>query len=368
MTVDLFGISGGTVAVAASAASVGSAAAVFGIRRLIQMGQFSYHNARISTIGNPYVTKEEVLPLLDMDSPSDIVKSLHGDMAVSDEIRSFQEIDSALIKALHQSTSSMVQDTPAAVRPIVSSFVRKYEGDEVKRLLRMIGTRTEPMYPVGTVNSDLEISILNSPGIPQALEVLENHPLGVEIKKSLGQDEQSLKRIDMIIDSHVIGHFLDTGPFPRYCRRGARALGDIISDRFNIAAIIQGKAMGLDKEKIMGMLKTRGGIIGLPTLEQMVDSSSVKDAVSVLSGTHLERYLKDEADKGVTRMETALDRMLLDGSVGLSSSYSTNVGPTIRYLVSREMEMKNLRTVFRSAFSRWNKDKTRGLLVLQEGF
>lgn len=365
---DLFGLSGGTIALGASAAAVGSAAAVFGIRRLVQMGQFSYHNARVSTIGNPYVTKDEILPLLDMDSPGDIMKSLRGDMAISEEAGSFQEIDSALISVLHDSITGMISETPATVRPIVSSFVRKYEGEEIKRLLRMIGLRSEPMYPVGSVNSDLEISILKSTGIPQALEVLENHPIGICIKKAIGGDDISLRRIDMVIDSHVLDNFLNTVDMPRYCRRGASALADIITDRFNIAIVFQGKAFGLEKDTIMGMLNTRGGTIGQPTLEQMVDSSSVKDAVSVLSGTHLERFLKEQADRGVTRLEVSLDRMLLEGSIGLSASFSSNVGPTIRYLISREMEIKNLRTVFRSAYSRWSKEKAREFLVLQEGF
>ena len=102
-----------------------------------------------------------------------------------------------------------------------------------------------------------------------------------------------------------------------------------------------------------------------PTLITMADSSSIRESMSVLNGTHLEPYFKEVVDKGPTAIEVALDQMLLDGSIGLSHSFSMNVGPTIRYMISKEMELKNLRTLFQSSFAGWEPDRTRSSLVMQ---
>lgn len=37
-----------------------------------------------------------------------------------------------------------------------------------------------------------------------------------------------------------------------------------------------------------------------------------------MNGTHMEQFFKDSMEKGPAAVEAALDRMLLEGSIGLS--------------------------------------------------
>ena len=122
---------------------------------------------------------------------------------------------------------------------------------------------------------------------------------------------------------------------------------------------------GWSRELVIPQLFTRGGTVGLPLLEQMAEASNLREALTVLGGSHLEQYFKDVVDKGPTALEIAMDQMLLDGSISISHSFNMNIGPTIRYMVSKEMEMKNIRTLLQGAFSGWDPDKTRSSLILQ---
>jgi hypothetical protein len=100
-----------------------AAASVFGMRKIILMGQFSYHNARLSTIGNPYVTREEVLPLIDLKDPGSLSKSVQGDLAMSEDVQTFREADRILMSNFHAVLDSLEKGSPKAVTPLVSAFM-----------------------------------------------------------------------------------------------------------------------------------------------------------------------------------------------------------------------------------------------------
>jgi vacuolar-type H+-ATPase subunit C/Vma6 len=351
-------------AVGAGAALIG-AASVFGMRKMILLGQFSYHNARLSTIGNPYVTREEVIPLIDLKDPNSLVKSIQGDLAPTEDLRSFREADRVLMANFHSSLDSLQSGSPKAVTPLVSAFINLWEMEELKRLLRFVGKRSEPIYPVGYLNIDLERQFLSSNDLTQAVELLEGHKVNKTISPLVKESGVGLDELDSVLDRFVLDSFFDMDGLPMSCRKGVKALSHLMADRFNIQLIIRSKIMGWGREEVLTNLFTRGGTVGITLLEQMTDSSSIRESLSILNGTHLEQYFKDVVDKGPSAIEVALDQMMLDGSVNLSHSFGMNVGPTIRFMISKEMELKNLRILFQGAFAGWEPDRTKSSLVLQ---
>ncbi len=342
-----------------------AAASVFGMRKIILMGQFSYHNARLSTIGNPYVTREEVLPLIDLKDPGSLAKSVQGDLAISGDVQTFREADRILMSNFHAALDSLERGSPKAVTPLVSAFMNLWEMEELKRLLRFVGKRKEPLYPVGYLDVDLEKQFLASSDLSSAVELLEGHKVNKTILPLVKESGVGLDELDSVLDRFVLDSFFDMDGLPMSCRKGANALSHLLADRFNIQLIVRSKMNGWSREEVLPQLFTRGGTIGLQLLEQMADSSTIRESLSVLNGTHLEQYFKDAVDRGPFAIEVAPDQMLLDGSIGLSHSYGMNVGPTIRYMVSKEMELKNLRSLFQSAFAGWEHDRTKATLVLQ---
>lgn len=352
------------MALAAGAAFLG-AASIFGIRRIALMGQFAYHNARLSTIGNPYVTREEVAPLVEISDPSSLIKTLQGDLVPEDEMKNFREADRRIMARFHESLDQLLKDSPKVVKPLVKAYIEIWEMEELKRLLRLVGKRTEPMYPVGYLDHDLEKQFLGSSTLAQAVELLEGHCVNKVISPLVKESEAGLEDLDSVLDRYVLDAIFDLEGLPRSCRKGTRAFSNIMADRYNIQLMIRSKMNDWTREQVLTQAFTGGGTIGLPLLEQMSESSNLREALSVLNGTHLERFFKDIIEKGPTAVEIALDQMLLDGSISISHSFGMNIGPTIRYMVGKEMEMKNLRTLLQAAFAGWVPEKTRASLVLQ---
>jgi V/A-type H+-transporting ATPase subunit C len=355
------------IAAIGSGATLLGAASVYGMRKIILMGQFSYHNARLSTVGNPYVTREEVLPLLDVKEPSTLLKTIQGDLSIADGTSSFREADRALMVSFHKVIDDMGRDTPKVLAPLVRSFIVLWEVEELKRLLRLVGKRSDPLYPIGILGEDLERQFLQAQNLSQAIEFLEGQKVNKAIAPLIKDSEVDMEEIDSVMDRFVLDHFMDIEGLPFASKRGARAIAHLLADRYNIQLVIRSKVIGWSRDETLSHLYGRGGTIGMTHLEQMVDSSSLREAISILNGSHLEHFFKEAVDKGPAAVEASLDKMLLEGSVGLSHSYGSNVGPTIRYLVSKEMELKNIRTIVQGSFVGWDQERVRNGLILEGG-
>jgi len=355
------------IAAIGSGAALVGAVSVYGMRKIILMGQFSYHNARLSTVGNPYVTREEVFPLLDIKDASTLLKSIQGDLSLPDGVSSFREADRALMVAFHRTIDDMGKDAPGILSPLVRSFMVLWEVEELKRLLRLVGKRTDPLYPIGILGEDIERQFLQAQNISQAIELLEGQKVNRAIAPLMKDADVDLEEIDSVMDRFVLDQFRDVEGLAFTSRRGARAIADLLADRYNIQLIIRSKIIGWGRDDTLSHLYSRGGTVGTTHLEQMVDSSSLRESLSVLNGTYLEKFFKEAVDRGPAAVEAALEKMLLDGSVGLSHSYGSNVGPTIRYLVSKEMELKNIRTLVQASFAGWDPERTRSQLILEGG-
>ena len=341
-------------------------AVVFGVRKLIRIGQYSYHNSRLSTMGNPYVRRDEVLPLVDIGSPIPLSKAITSDLSPGNSIETFGDVDRSLMASFHVSMNSLLGGSPDTIKPLIRSYMSHLEGEELKRLLRLLGHRKEPLFPIGWMTSDVERAILSSRDLPAVMEVLEGQPISKRISELLKVEEGvDLSAVDLAIDLHSLDTLSSINGLTQGSRKGTKAFLDILSDRYNIHHILRSKAKGPDRDDVIGSLFTNSGIIGRTQLEQMVDSPGIREAISVLSGGHLDPFFKEAEISSFTTLETALDRMILEGSIGLSHSYSSNVGPTIRYMISKEMELRNLRVLFQSAFSGWEPERTKKMLVME---
>lgn len=367
--VEIFGMSTTVLAViGAGGAGLVTFGTVVGIRKLIRMGQFAYHNSRLSTVGNPYVMKDEVLPLVELGSPDSLSKTVQSDLGPSTLPGSFRELDANVMKGFHSIVGDMVNSSPPSVAPFVKAYISRLEGEELKRLLRLVGNRKEPLFPVGRITEDVERQMLTSKDLNTAVEVLEGLSIAGRISSVMrSEDGIDLHVLDEAIDRHSLGVMESMEGLNFSSRRGARAFFDLLCDRFNVHYIIRSKNSGMERETVIKGLYANGGILGRPTLEQMVDSAGRREALSVLSGTYLEPFIKEIDQSDLTSLETALDRMMLEGVKGLSHTYGSTIGPTIRFLFSKEMELRNLRIIFQGAFSGWDTERTRKLLVLEEG-
>jgi vacuolar-type H+-ATPase subunit C/Vma6 len=334
---------------------------------LIRRGQFSYHNSRVTTIGNPYILRDELHSLLAAQSVDALSKAVTGDLAIRPGSVTLKDLDGDLTSSFHSFLDQLRKETPGSVEPMLVPFVRRYEADELKRVLRNIGRLNEVMHPIGSLSEDMVRQLLSSRDMQSAKEVLETHPSYPYLAEVLKGDELDLEALDRALDEYGIAGFESPKGLPLGARRGAREFYEALCDRYNLNLVLRSLGSTRDRDRTLEELIGRGGALGRSTLESMVDASSRREAISYLSGTYAEAYFKEVSDtrKGPD-LEMALDRFLLGAANVISQRHWTSVGPTVRFMVGKEMELRNLRTLFISKAAGWTEERTRSLLILED--
>lgn len=350
---------------AAGLASLGGGS-LFGLRWLVRHGQFSFHNSRLTTLGNPLLRREELQPLLDAGTPEALSRLVQGDLSVQPASTTIAAIDRDLTLSFHSSMENLARETPKAARPVLAPFMRRYEAEELKRLVRRIGRSSDPLHPLGQLTEDLERHLLACKDVQSAIEVLEVHPSYTYISEHLKSGNLDLSAMDSSLDRFSLDAFSSVKGLSMGGRKGMTELHRVLCDRYNLNVIVRSLTSGLEREASLGNLLPGSGLLGRPLLESMAEAGSRKEALSLLAGTYMEPFFKDLSDgrKG-PEVETAMDRLLLSCADSLAGRYWSTVGPSIRFILGREIELRNLRTLFVSKFGRWSEDRTRSLLVME---
>ncbi|MCU0798378.1 MAG: V-type ATPase subunit [Candidatus Thermoplasmatota archaeon] len=358
---------GTTAALGAAGIASVAGGTIFGLRWLIRHGQFSFHNSRLTTIGNPLLAKDELQPLIEAPTPEALSKLVQGDLTVQPSSTTLREMDRDLTSSFHAFLENLTRETPKAARPVLVPFIRRYESEELKRLIRRVGKGNEPLNPVGLLTEELERHLLASKDLANFLEVLEVHPSYSYVSPELKGGDIDLPAVDSALDKFSLDAFSSPIGLSGSGRKGVSELHRVLCDRYNLNIILRSLATGLDRERTLEKLLPDTGFLGRPLLETMAEASTRKEAVSLLSGSYIEPFFKDLTDprKGPD-IEMALDRMLLSSSGSLAQRYWSTVGPTIRFLIARELELKNLRTLYVSKFGLWREERTRSMLIMED--
>jgi len=358
---------GTTAALGAAGVASVAGGTLFGLRWLVRHGQFSFHNSRLTTVGNPLLSKDELQPLMDASTPDALSKLVQGELSVQAGSVTIMDIDRDLLSSFHSSIENLSKETPKAARPVLVPFIRRYESEELKRLIRVRLRRTEPLNPVGQLTEEFENHLLASKDLATFLEVLEVHPSYSYVSPELKGGDMDLPAVDSAIDRFSLDAFSSPSGLSGRGRKGIAELHRVLCDRYNLNIILRSLATGLDRERTLGKLLPDPGLLGRPLLESMAEASTRKEAISLLAGSYMEPFFKDLPDprKGPD-VETVLDRMLLSISGSLAQRYWSTVGPTIRFLIGKELELKNLRTLYVSKFGRWGEERTRAFLIMED--
>ena len=90
----------------------------------------------------------------------------------------------------------------------------------------------------------------------------------------------------------------------------------------------------------------------------------MRDAVKISASIMCANWLHLEKDLQI--LELSLDRYYLDEVVSLSMKSSLTVGPTIRFLISKEFETRNLITVLRGLHYKLSSENVLALTVYEK--
>jgi len=188
------------------------------------------------------------------------------------------------------------------------------------------------------------------------------------IESIVGESVDYLK-IDNAVDKHFINK-LKNVRVPYKCENGKQKFVKTTLDLINIKNVLRAKQFGYDSESCKKLFIGEGREIASWKYNELCEVDSVSQVISSLEGTSYYNVLKDSIEiynkeQSVQVLETSLDSLLLKLVSDISSQNYVTIGPTIRFLVSKEFEIRNLKIIAKGISEKLSSDNIKGFLVME---
>ena len=334
--------------------------------------KFVYPNAKYEAIGNPYITERELNKLIENKNINGFKEMLNTNkdyQLTGENIYDLQKaLDDHLIKTIEQ----MKKDNSRKMKYFYDTYIEKIDlyliKHIVKNRLRDINVdkkiiENALLKKTKNVLQDLIDADKNS--IP---EILKNYGLPDEIRGVL-KDEKDIDflKLDTLFDIYIINKFKQTS-VPYKCEDGRNKFINYLVDTLNVKNVLRAKQLGYNIENCKKLFLGEGQEIALWKFNELSKADSVSQMISSLQGTSYYEPLKNSIEdynreNSVQVLENALDRNFLNIVRDISMQNYVTIGPTIRFLVSKEFEIRNLKTIVKGIGENMPPDFIKSVLV-----
>ena len=329
------------------------------LRKILSIASFMGPNATIFAIGSKYTSKEHLDRLLEMTS---VVEVLNDMKKEGYEIEKVKNADVEIEKSMLEMMDRVVTMLPEGVREFAEVYMLKFDAAIVKRILRAKKADVpknkiyEMIYEGKHIGKIIINQMVEAMSIEDAISVLDATPFSSVI--SVWNETGNLYDVDIALDRVVIERVLEArNNLDEDSREAVEKIMDIMVDVHNLKVLVRGKALGVNVEK---HLVDGGYELDVWKLKNMVESRSFEEMLGNLEGTSYS-FLRETKD--AFEAELALDRYLLEKANEIGLVYSTSSGPTMMFLISKEFEVRNLKTIIKGFSEGIDKERIANLLV-----
>jgi V/A-type H+-transporting ATPase subunit C len=314
--------------------------------------KFIYPNAKFEAIGNPFILEKELNTLVEtmnLDTFKDRLNVLR-DYQITGETASL--IQQSLDQNFLQTITMMKQDSSKKLHPFYDLYLQRMDvyliKNEVKKIL--LGITHQPSKENGMLpwTTDL-LSRLHSATKETLPALLASAGFDKELLVALTKEPLDLLQIDIMFDSHILRQFKEL-KVPYKCDQAKHDYLKNLIDQLTIKYLLRAKHLSYSASICKTLFLGEGKQISRWRFEEMTEAPDVPQLITALDGTSyfpalsasLERYIKE---KSVQVFEKGIDHVFLQRIKDLSFQNYLTIGPSLRFLVSKEFEIKNLKVI-----------------------
>lgn len=350
--------------------SILAAVALFIARNFRTYVKFIYPNAKFEAIGNPFIQEKELNILIEnptLESLKDRLNVLRDYQVQGQTASSIQRsLDENLLRTIRM----MRTDSSKKLAAFYDLYLQKIDfylvKNEIKTLLRGTGKKQALDAAVLPQTKDFLVQLQNTTkeSLPA---VLTQQGFSKESIEKLMAEPVDLLQIDIIFD-HVFLTRLRDVKVPRKCDQPKQDFIKNTIDMLTVKHLLRAKHLALSPDTCKRLYLGEGKQISRWRFDQMADAADVPQLVSALDGTSYypalsaktERYGKEHSAQV---FEQAVDAAFLQRIKEISLQNYLTFGPSLRFLVSKEYEIKNLKVITKGIAENSSVDLIKNNLV-----
>lgn len=314
--------------------------------------KFVYPNAKFEAIGNPFIQEKNLNSIVeskDLNSFKETLNSLKDYNIVGEDTSSIQN---SIDKNFIQSIEMMRKDCSPKLNDFFNTYLEKIDiyliKNEIKRIIFDISYSTDIEQAILPNTKELLFKLKDA-NKENALEILNSYNYDENIINSISVEKPDILQIDIAFDRYIINKLKNIN-VPYKCEQARQSYIKYMMDLLNIKNVLRASQFGYNIESRKSLFFGEGQEIAEWKYNELSELQQPSQMIMSLEGTSYFNVLKDAIEEynkenSVQVFENVLDSYLLKIVRDISLQNYLNLGPTIRFLVSKEFETRNLKTI-----------------------
>jgi V/A-type H+-transporting ATPase subunit C len=348
---------------------------------LVAIASFAYPNARIRAMGNPFVSKRRLTELMELsgigEAAQEISKEGYG-LPPNIEKTGLDEAERALELAQINYVKKVMASNPLSIKPLLEAFLVKYDAAQVKKALRAKknGIPNEELknklIPVKEITPEIIDNILEASTIDEICNAVRSLKFGDTLVRVSGEYKDDIVALDLALDQFFFQELrLAITRVDTPVRETVTIYVGKLADITNLKHIIRSKQQGLDVATTERFLVEGGRVLASWKLRSMIEIKSVSELTAELEGTPYVETMRDALQKysetkSLYELEHAFDQLMLQISMEIQSNALISAGPTVKFMVAKEFEIRNLKAVLRGMYEKLPAEKITPMLIVED--
>ncbi len=333
---------------------------------LLAISSFAYTNARLKALRTPFIFKREAEQLGECSTLSEALSFLTSYGYHISPQESYENTEMVLERHYASALRTLISMVPLGAKPFFETYALKFELKQIKNVLRAkyAGVEEEVKEALHTfrgVTQEMLEEMMEAKSMGEVLAVIKNTPYAAALETV--EEGAPLPIIEAAIDRYFLKQL--TSSLSRVDNTLAAPFKEFVGryiDILNLKHLWRAKQEGISTDVLRHLPLGSGRELADWKISQMAEAEDTSELLREMEGTSYFAFIKSK-EKGI---DIELDRAILRYAFQISSMYSLYAGPSIKYLISKEMEIRNIKTILRAIKENIPYKEIEPLLVVEE--
>jgi V/A-type H+-transporting ATPase subunit C len=337
---------------------------VVNIKLVLDYAPYAYPNAKIRAMQSALLSREKFEELAEAEGLFGVVSQLekesYGGLITREmaEEGKIMEIEEALEQNLVETYVKIDELLPGDAKKIYRVYMKRFEGENIKRVLRGIYaglSREEMLLTIVSLYRDKLGEALTAVTVEEAVARLDKTEYGAVLREALPEysTTRSLLPLEAALDRYIYEQIRRSiASHPGGDIETIKKLVGTEIDIRNLNLILRAASTGVTGEEVYRYLVPYGYELSEDKLRELCTIDDVERIINELDGTSYFKPLfkalgEYDKEKALRVFEKALDEYYIHLSSTIATRQPFGLGPILGYIVAKEYEVKNLTALLR---------------------
>jgi V/A-type H+-transporting ATPase subunit C len=334
--------------------------------------KFVYPNAKFEAMGNPFIKEKELITMVESKDLSTYIESLNSKKDYTIVGENIALVQDSLDQHFLTIFNMMRKDSTKKLAGFYDTYLEQRDIYHIKNALkkRLVGETKEDETPTLLLSKTQEFLNTIKTGEKDPLAgILQSYGFNEDLIEAISLDPPDFLRIDVAIDRYMIKKFEEL-KVPYKCENAKQDYIKRLTDLTNIKTILRAKQLGYDPTVCKKLFVGEGQEIPRWKFDELSEGDQPSQIITGLEGTSYFSVLKDalesyNKEKSIQVFEQVLDGFYLKLVKDISLQHYINLGPTLRFLVSKEFEIQNLKAIAKGIGEQLSVDQIKKYLIME---